>query len=176
MEVNLMKQAKAVRVIIVCCCILFCIAALLIGYILMHPSIHWNTTGVLISQDGKETGSFAVSVSCQLSGRGTAPDSLELTVDTPADFRYSALSDTHCLSRALDSAGTLPYIIGGGYCYDKFSNQPSFFHFALDTEKELLLLVWDDPEAPLLIVSNKNDYTPEQALGHFQSFLKQIGR
>ena len=96
-------------------------------------------------------------------------DIANLAIRFSDDYRYR-FDDTE-LSTNNRKYDNLSYYVFSVYTYDSYSNAPCWACFAVDVEKQYMIMQWDDRTGQFLVAAQDPDISPEEILKHFQGFI-----
>lgn len=134
--------------------------------------MNWSMHGTLIAEDGEVLGQMEATVKGKLLDYEDQKDEISLELTLPKTFRYMGVDFTERDIGYTYPEEKLPYFIGANYCYDRESNSPSFMMFALSTDKEFMILKWDDSETIYLLLSVDPDVDQQEIWDHFKVFIE----
>lgn len=140
-------------------------------------NIDWTMQGYLVTADGQVQEELEISLTGKIrdyDSEDEANDELQLAFHFPDSFRYS----NHDSAQKYLSDNTIQnfyhYHLCHGFGYDKRKKESVPLSFALDSEKEYLIMQWSD-DSGLYLVAAVDQTQPTQLLGHFKDFLKTYG-
>ena len=133
----------------------------------------WSINGTIVLADGTVVESIRLTVQGTIQAQVDNYALLFLDIILPSDFRYFFKMPSNggyiSVKRQYDSLG---YYVCSTYCYDKAKNEPIATSFAVDPEKEYMIMHWDDGSGRYLVASANPDVTATEILTHFEDFVK----
>jgi hypothetical protein len=134
--------------------------------------------GQVVDVNGNITNHYRKTIDISIRGTRTdnaeGYDELELEFTFSDNYRYM-IPQISTVSFSSDSRYIpLDYDVCMGYGYDKVENAPAAVMFALDAEREYLILEWEADEGEYLVASSDPDTTPAEILEHFREYLEKF--
>ena len=138
-------------------------------------NISWTMQGYLVTAEGQIQEELEFSVEGTIldyEGEGERFDRIKLKFCFPESLRYA--SDELAVEYLSDDTmrDSYNYFVSSGFSYDKSKNESVALAFALDADKEYLIMQWHD--ADMYLVAATDQTQPAQLLEHFQGFVEDF--
>ena len=170
------KKKWVILCIVVISCLFLGGAAWVYTSHYLASNINWTMQGYLVTADGQvqeELEFSAKGTILDYEGEGERFDRIKLAFRFPDSFRYA--SDESAVEYLSDDTvrDFYSYFVSSGFSYDKSDNKSVALAFALDADKEYLIMQWDD-DSDLYLVAAVDQTQPTQLLEHFKMFVEEF--
>lgn len=137
-------------------------------------SVNWSMTAYLVGPDGSVQKSFPMTVQGKIE-QGETVSYLRVEITTPEDFSYSfVIPDPNgYISQKEDFFRDGDYRMGG-FCYNKEDNDGAGFDGMINTEKEYLIIYWNEDPGYFLVAATDANATNADISNYFADFTQWI--
>lgn len=137
-----------------------------------QKQLNWTMAARVVHLDGRPISRETITIHGNITRNTEITDTIELEIIFPPDFRYRFATDGYQEYRDTSNGLLGSYYVCTITVYDRIENGPAFITFALDPEAECAVFVLPGEPTQFLICSTSVEVNVEDAMYHFQTFLK----
>lgn len=149
------------------------ICLVLVGFALLHfdkNEIDWDMQGYLVSADGTIEDSVSMRVTGDMDKEGSHTYfDIDILPENDFIYRFDTPEPDGYISTSQEG-DPLPFCTFSSFSFHNANGATQTF-FAIDTEKEYMIIHWNDGTGRYLVAATDSDVTAQEILEYFRKFV-----